>query len=150
MQHSIVQIQQLPHGKGLELPFYASAQAAGADLRAAIDGDTVLAPGEHQLIKTGFAMALADGYEAQIRPRSGLAYKHGITVLNSPGTIDADYRGEVGVILINHGKEAFTITRGERIAQMVIAQFVQADFQAVTELSKTVRGEGGFGSSGRK
>jgi len=95
-------------------------------------------------------MALADGHEAQIRPRSGLAYKHGVTVLNSPGTIDADYRGEVGVILINHGKEPFTITRGERIAQMVIAQFVQADFQAVSELSETVRGEGGFGSSGRK
>ena len=150
MQHTIVQIQTLPHGEGLELPFYASAQAAGADIRAAIDEDVVLQPGEHKLIKTGFAMALADGYEAQIRPRSGLAYKHGITVLNSPGTIDADYRGEVGVILINHGKEPFTITRGERIAQMVIAQFVQADFSEVTELSETVRGEGGFGSSGRK
>jgi len=150
MQHTTVQIQALPHGEGLELPFYASAQAAGADIRAAIDEDIVLQPGEHQLIKTGFSMALADGYEAQIRPRSGLAYKHGITVLNSPGTIDADYRGEVGVILINHGKEAFTITRGERIAQMVIAQFVQADFSKVSELSETVRGEGGFGSSGRK
>jgi len=150
MHHSIVEIQKLPHGEGLELPFYASDQAAGADLRAAVEEDVVLQPGEHKLIKTGFAMALADGYEAQIRPRSGLAYKHGVTVLNSPGTIDADYRGEVGVILINHGKEPFVITRGERIAQMVIAQFVQASFSEVTQLSETVRGEGGFGSSGRK
>ena len=150
MHHTTVQIQKLPHGEGLDLPFYATAQAAGADLRAAIDEDIILHPGEHKLIKTGFAMALADGYEAQIRPRSGLAYKHGVTVLNSPGTIDADYRGEVGVILINHGKEPFTITRGERIAQMIIAQFVQASFDEVAELSETVRGERGFGSSGRK
>ncbi len=150
MQNTIVQIQKLPHGEGLELPFYATEQAAGADLRAAVDEDVILQPGEHKLIKTGFAMALAEGFEAQIRPRSGLAYKHGITVLNSPGTIDADYRGEVGVILINHGKEPFVITRGERIAQMIVAPFVQAAFSEVTELSDTARGEGGFGSSGRK
>jgi len=150
MQNTIVQIQKLPHGEGLELPFYATEQAAGADLRAAVDEDVILQPGEHKLIKTGFAMALAEGFEAQIRPRSGLAYKHGITVLNSPGTIDADYRGEVGVILINHGKDPFVITRGERIAQMIVAPFVQATFTEVNELSDTVRGEGGFGSSGRK
>lgn len=150
MQHTTVQIQKLPHGEDLELPFYATEQAAGADLRAAVTEDITLQPGEHRLIPTGFAMALADGFEAQIRPRSGLAYKHGITVLNSPGTIDADYRGEVGVILINHGKEPFVITRGERIAQMIVAPFVQAAFTEVSELSDTIRGEGGFGSSGRK
>ena len=150
MHHAIVEIQVLSHGEGLELPFYASAQAAGADIRAAVTDDVIIKPGAFALIKTGFSMALADGYEAQIRPRSGLAYKHGVTVLNSPGTIDADYRGEVGVILINHGSQPFVVTRGERIAQMVIAQFVQASFSAVDTLSETVRGEGGFGSSGRK
>ncbi|MDX8388804.1 MAG: dUTP diphosphatase [Ghiorsea sp.] len=150
MPHTAVQIQKLPHGKGLNLPFYATEHAAGADLRAAVDKDITLLPGQHKLIRTGFAMALADGFEAQIRPRSGLAYKYGITVLNSPGTIDADYRGEVGVILINHGKEPFVITRGERIAQMIVAPFVQASFTEVKSLSETVRGEGGFGSSGRK
>ncbi len=145
-----VHIQTLPHGEGIDLPFYATTHAAGADLRAAVDADISIAPGAHALIKTGFAMALPDNYEAQIRPRSGLALKHGITVLNSPGTIDADYRGEVGVILINHGSEAFTVQRGDRIAQMIIAPFVQADFQAVDSLSETERGAGGFGSSGRK
>jgi len=145
-----VHIQTLPHGEGIDLPFYATTHAAGADLRAALDADISIAPGAHALIKTGFAMALPDNYEAQIRPRSGLALKHGITVLNSPGTIDADYRGEVGVILINHGSEAFTVQRGDRIAQMIIAPFVQADFQAVDSLSETERGAGGFGSSGRK
>lgn len=150
MQDTIVKIQKLPHGEGLELPFYATAQAAGADLRAAVSEDVIIKPGEHVLIKTGFTMALADGFEAQIRPRSGLAYKHGITVLNAPGTIDADYRGEVGVILINLSKEPFVVTRGERIAQMIVAPFVQASFSEVAELSETVRGEGGFGSSGRK
>ncbi len=150
MKNTIVHIQTLPHGEGLELPFYASNQAAGADIRAAIDEDVILQAGESALIKTGFAMALAEGFEAQIRPRSGLALKHGITVLNAPGTIDADYRGEVGVILINHSKTAFTISRGERIAQMVIAPFVQATFTQATTLSDTERGQGGFGSSGRK
>jgi len=145
-----VHIQTLPHGEGIDLPFYATSHAAGADLRAAIDTDVIIEPGSHALIKTGFAMALPDNFEAQIRPRSGLALKHGITVLNSPGTIDADYRGEVGIILINHGQHAFTIQRGDRIAQMVIAPFVQANFKAVDSLSDTERGSGGFGSSGKK
>ncbi|ATX81393.1 deoxyuridine 5'-triphosphate nucleotidohydrolase [Mariprofundus ferrinatatus] len=149
MSNPIVHIQKLPHGDGIDLPFYATTHAAGADLRAAIDEIVVIQPGEHQLIKTGFAMALPDNFEAQIRPRSGLALKHGITVLNSPGTIDADYRGEVGVILINHGKEPFIVNRGDRIAQMIIAPFVQADFHEVSGLSETERGAGGFGSSGR-
>ncbi|GAV19720.1 dUTP pyrophosphatase [Mariprofundus micogutta] len=146
----VVHIQKLPHGEGIDLPFYATTHAAGADLRAAVDADVIIQPGETRLIKTGFAMALPDNYEAQVRPRSGLALKNGITVLNSPGTVDADYRGEVGVILINHGKEAFTVSRGDRIAQMIIAPFVQADFSEVSELSETARGTGGFGSSGQK
>jgi len=149
-QNPTVHIQALPHGKGIDLPFYATTHAAGADLRAAIDEDIIIEPGTHVLIKTGFAMALPDNFEAQIRPRSGLALKHGITVLNSPGTIDADYRGEVGIILINHGDTPFTVQRGDRIAQMVIAPFVQADFMAVGTLSETERGEGGFGSSGKQ
>jgi len=149
-QRTIVDIQILPHGEGLDIPFYASALAAGADLRAAIEQDVVLEAGEYQLIPTGFAMALSVGFEAQIRPRSGLAFKHGITVLNSPGTIDADYRGEVGVILINHGCKPFVVQRGDRIAQMVIASFVQADFQTVNTLDETQRGVGGFGSSGKR
>lgn len=145
-----VEIKSLPHGEGLDLPFYATTHAAGADLRAAIGADVVIEPGEHALIPTGFAMALPDNYEAQVRPRSGLALKHAITVLNTPGTIDADYRGEVGVILINHGKVPFHVQRGDRIAQVIIAPFVQADFQTVSELSETERGTGGFGSSGKK
>ena len=150
MEQPLVQIQKLPHGEGIDLPFYATTHAAGADLRAAVDADVTIEPGEHALIKTGFAMALPDNYEAQIRPRSGLALKHGITVLNTPGTIDADYRGEVGVILINHGQERFLVQRGDRIAQMIIAPFVQAEFQAVETLSETERGAGGFGSSGKR
>lgn len=150
MSNPVVHIQKLPHGEGLDLPFYATSHAAGADIRAAINEDVVIDAGKHALIKTGFAMALPDNYEAQIRPRSGLALKHGISVLNTPGTIDADYRGEVGVILINHGLEPFTIQRGDRIAQMIIAPFVQADFQQLSELSETERGAGGFGSSGKQ
>ncbi|MCF7821762.1 MAG: dUTP diphosphatase [Mariprofundaceae bacterium] len=145
-----VEIRQLPHGEGLDLPFYATTHAAGADLRAAIDQDITIEPGGKALIPSGFAMALPDNFEAQVRPRSGLALKHAITVLNTPGTIDADYRGEVGVILINLSDTPFHIQRGDRIAQMIIAPFVQADFQAVAELSETERGAGGFGSSGRK
>ncbi|MDX8403114.1 MAG: dUTP diphosphatase [Mariprofundaceae bacterium] len=145
-----VEIKSLPHGEGLDLPFYATTHAAGADLRAAIDSDMVIEPGEHALVPTGFAMALPDNYEAQVRPRSGLALKHAITVLNTPGTIDADYRGEIGVILMNHGKAPFHIQRGDRIAQMIIAPFVQADFKTVSDLSETERGDGGFGSSGKK
>ncbi len=145
-----VQIKPLDHFGELPLPKFETALAAGADLRAALDADMVLAPGARALVPTGFAMALPAGYEAQIRPRSGLAYKHGITCLNTPGTIDADYRGEVKVLLINHGQEPFTITRGERIAQMVIAPITQPNFVRVETLDDTARGEGGFGSTGIK
>ena len=147
-----VEIKTLAHFGDLELPKYETVLAAGADLRAALPADApmVLKPGERALVPTGMAMALPAGYEAQIRPRSGLAYKHGITCLNTPGTIDADYRGEVKVLLINHGDEAFTINRGERIAQMVIAPITQPEFERVTELSDTARGAGGFGSTGVK
>jgi dUTP pyrophosphatase len=145
-----VDIRQLPHGEGLALPAYQSADAAGLDLLAAVpqDAPLVLAPGRHAMVPTGLAIALPSGFEAQVRPRSGLAAKHGVTVLNSPGTIDADYRGEISVILINHGEAAFTIRRGERIAQMVIAPVVQAQLVRVTSLSTTDRGSGGFGSTG--
>ena len=145
-----VEFKTLEHFEGLQLPAYETDLAAGADLRAAVsDTDPmVLKPGERALVPTGFCMALPAGYEAQIRPRSGLAYKHGLTCLNTPGTIDADYRGEVKVLLINHGQDAFTINRGERIAQMVIAHITQPAFDVVTELSDTARGAGGFGSTG--
>ena len=146
-----VEIRQLPHGEGLALPAYQSADAAGLDLLAAVAEDTplVLLSGKHALVPTALAIALPPGFEAQVRPRSGLAAKHGVTVLNSPGTIDADYRGEIGVILINHGEAPFTIRRGERIAQMVIAPVVQAQLVSVVTLSATERGSGGFGSTGR-
>jgi dUTP pyrophosphatase len=146
-----VDIRQLPHAAGLPLPAYQSAHAAGLDLLAAVPESepVVLPPGKHALLPTGLAIALPKGFEAQVRPRSGLAAKHGVTVLNSPGTIDADYRGEIQVILINHGAEAFTIRRGERIAQMVIAPVVQATLVPVASLSATDRGSGGFGSTGR-
>lgn len=142
-------IQRLPHGKDLDSPHYASTHAAGADLRAAVEEEMILPPGEQVLIPTGFAMALPAGFEAQVRPRSGLALKHGITVLNTPGTIDADYRGEVGVILMNHGQHPFHIQRGDRIAQMIVAPVVQASWQEVDTLNATERGSGGFGSSGK-
>ena len=146
-----VSIRQLPHGEGLPLPSYQSAHAAGLDLLAAVaeNAPLILAPGKHTLVPTGLAIALPEGFEAQVRPRSGLAAKHGVTVLNSPGTIDADYRGEIQVILINHGAEPFTIKRGERLAQMVIAAVVQVRLVAVATLSETDRGGGGFGSTGR-
>jgi dUTP pyrophosphatase len=146
-----VHIRQLPHGEGLPLPAYQTSHAAGLDLLAAVPdaAPVVLAPGKHALVPTGLAIALPDGFEAQVRPRSGLAAKHGVTVLNSPGTIDADYRGEIQVILINHGGEPFTVRRGERIAQMVIAPVVQAQLIPATALSDTERGSGGFGSTGR-
>jgi dUTP pyrophosphatase len=144
-------IRQLPHGEGLPLPSYQSAHAAGLDLLAAVPEGSplVLAPGERAMVPTGLAIALPQGFEAQVRPRSGLAAKHGITALNSPGTIDADYRGEIQVILINHGTEPFAIRRGERIAQMVIAPVVQVQLNAVDSLPETGRGSGGFGSTGR-
>lgn len=145
-----VLFKTLEHFEGLQLPAYETALAAGADLRAAVptEAPMSLAPGERALVPTGFCMALPAGYEAQIRPRSGLAYKHGLTCLNTPGTIDADYRGEVKVLLINHGQESFTIMRGERIAQMVIAPITQPEFEQVDDLDDTARGAGGFGSTG--
>jgi dUTP pyrophosphatase len=147
----IVQVVPLPHHDGLELPSYASAGAAGMDLRAAVpeDAPLVLAPGGRALVPTGLKIALPQGYEAQVRPRSGLALKHGITCLNSPGTVDSDYRGEVGVILANLGSEPFVVRRGERIAQLVIAAHARAEWRVVTTLEDTARGEGGFGSTGR-
>ena len=146
-----IDIRQLPHGEGLALPAYQSAHAAGLDLLAAVpeDAPTTLAPGKYALIPTGLTIALPAGYEAQIRPRSGLAAKHGVTVLNAPGTVDADYRGEISVPLINHGDMPFQIRRGERIAQMVIASVVRAELIPVAALSATERGSGGFGSPGR-
>ncbi|SHG33177.1 dUTP diphosphatase [Bradyrhizobium erythrophlei] len=146
-----IDIRQLPHAEGLALPAYQSAHAAGLDLVAAVPegAPMMLAPGQYALVPTGLTIALPPGYEAQVRPRSGLAAKHGVTVLNSPGTIDADYRGEIGVLLINHGAAPFTIRRGERIAQMVIASVVQAELVPVISLSATDRGSGGFGSTGR-
>ena len=132
-----------------ELPQFETAQSAGMDLRANLDAPVELQPGDRALIPTGIHLALPDGYEAQIRPRSGLAYKHGVTVLNSPGTIDADYRGDVGVLLINHGKEAFVIEDGMRVAQMVIARYSQFDWNLVSDLDATQRGAGGFGSTGK-
>lgn len=145
-----IEFKTLDHFEGLKLPAYETVLAAGADLRAAVrdDAPMTLSPGERALVPTGLSMALPAGYEAQIRPRSGLAYKHGITCLNTPGTIDADYRGEVKVLLINLGQEAFTIHRGERIAQMVIAPITQPEFVEVDVLSETARGAGGFGSTG--
>jgi len=146
-----VELQRLPHADGLPLPAYQSAEAAGLDLMAAVpEGKPMtLAPGQYALVPTGLVIALPPGFEAQVRPRSGLAAKHGITVLNSPGTVDADYRGEIKVILINHGEAPFVIKRGERIAQMVITPVVQAALVPVETLSSTDRGAGGFGSTGR-
>ena len=146
-----VDIKQLQHAEGLALPAYQSADAAGLDLLAAVPAETplILAPGKHAMVPTGLTIALPSGFEAQVRPRSGLAAKHGVTVLNSPGTVDADYRGEINVILINHGQDAFSIRRGERIAQMVIAPVTRAELVPVDLLSTTDRGSGGFGSTGR-
>ncbi|SEP62331.1 deoxyuridine 5'-triphosphate nucleotidohydrolase [Devosia sp. YR412] len=141
----------LPHGEGLPLPRQQTAGAAGLDLAAALGPDEVLsiAPGDYAKIPTGLAIALPEGFEAQVRPRSGLAAKHGVTVLNSPGTVDADYRGEVMVLLINHGKQAFEVRRGERIAQMVVAPVSTVTLVEVEALDETTRGEGGHGSTGR-
>ena len=146
-----IDIQQLTHGEGLALPAYQSAHAAGLDLLAALPDEAplMLAPGQRALVPTGLTIALPPGYEAQVRPRSGLASKHGVTVLNAPGTVDADYRGEIGVLLINHGNVPFAVHRGERIAQMVIAAVVRAELVPVDALSATERGSGGFGSTGR-
>jgi dUTP pyrophosphatase len=133
----------------LPVPRYETEHAAGMDLRAAIRADVPLLPGKRALIPTGLAIALPVGFEAQVRPRSGLALRHGLTVLNAPGTIDADYRGELAVLLVNHGDETFVVRRGERIAQLVVAQVSQATWQVVSELDETPRGAGGYGSTGR-
>jgi dUTP pyrophosphatase len=143
----VIQLRRLAHGAGLPLPTYATAHAAGLDVVAA--EDAMLAPGGRAAIATGFAIAIPEGYEVQVRPRSGLALKHGITCLNTPGTIDADYRGEVKVILANLGSEPFEVKRGERIAQLVPAAVQRAAFAEVETLDETVRGESGFGSTGR-
>jgi len=145
-----VSFVQLPHASGLPAPDYASADAAGMDLSAAVaeDAAVTLAPGERAAVPTGLIVAIPQGYEGQIRPRSGLALKHAVTVLNAPGTIDADYRGEVKVILVNLGQEPFAVTRGMRIAQLVLAPVVRAAMQEVQSLDETARGEGGFGSTG--
>ncbi len=148
MSNLSIQIVQLPHAKGLDLPNYATQGAAGMDLQAAIDTNMVLQPGERTLVPTGLQIALPFSYEAQVRPRSGLALKHGISVINSPGTIDSDYRGEIKVILGNLGTEPVTIEPGMRIAQMVIAKHEVATWEQVEQLDETARGAGGFGSTG--
>jgi dUTP pyrophosphatase len=141
-----VEVKRLPHGAGLPLPAYATSGAAGMDVVSA--EEVTIAPGARHAVATGFALAIPQGYEIQVRPRSGLALKHGITVPNTPGTIDSDYRGELKVILINHGTEPFAIARGDRVAQLVLAPVVQAAWDEVAELDVTDRGEGGFGSTG--
>ena len=145
-----IEIVRLQHGRDLPLPSYQSAHAAGLDLVAAVEAAVTLRPGERMLIPTGVAIALPEGYEAQVRPRSGLAARHGITLLNTPGTIDADYRGEIQVVLINLGAEQVAIERGMRIAQMVVAPVSRAQWREVTALPASERGSGGFGSTGRK
>jgi dUTP pyrophosphatase len=143
-----VPVQRLPHGQGLDLPEYMSSQAAGLDLPAALQDVLELAPGDIALVPTGLKLAIPDGYEGQVRPRSGLAIKKGLTVVNAPGTIDADYRGEVKVGLINLGRQSVSIQRGERVAQLVIAPVVQARLEEVSQLPVSQRGEGGFGHTG--
>jgi dUTP pyrophosphatase len=143
-----IRVKRLPHGAGLDLPRYETALAAGCDVRAAVEASLILKPGERAMIPTGIAIALPPGWEAQMRPRSGLAAKYGVSCVNAPGTIDADYRGEIKVILINHGAEDFAIRRGDRIGQMVIAPVFQATFEEVDALDETARGSGGFGSTG--
>lgn len=145
-----VQVKKLSNFKDLDLPHYSTEHSAGMDLYAAVYEPVTLQPGERTIIPTGLSIALPEGYEAQIRPRSGLAIKNGLTCLNAPGTIDADYRGEVGVILANLGQDAFTVERGMRVAQMVIARYTRAQWDETEELSETVRGAGGFGSTGVK
>lgn len=144
-----LKLKRLAHGEGLALPAYQTAHAAGADVQAALATPVILKPGGRELVPTGFCFEIPPGYEMQVRPRSGLALKHGVTVLNTPGTIDADYRGELKVLLVNHGPEPFEIKRGERIAQIVIAPVSSASFTEVAELGDTARGAGGFGSTGK-
>lgn len=141
-------VRRLPHGKDLPLPAYGSAGAAGLDLMAAVDADLVLKPGKHAMVPTGIEIALPAGFEAEVRPRSGLALRHGVTVLNAPGTIDSDYRGEIGVILVNLGEASFTVTRGMRIAQLVVGRISRVDWQEIEVLEESDRGGDGFGSTG--
>jgi dUTP pyrophosphatase len=150
MSELTVRIMRLPHGADLPLPSYQSPGAAGLDLFAAVPADAPMAiePGRYAAVPTGVALALPPGTEAQVRPRSGLARQHGVTVLNAPGTVDADYRGEIQVLLINHGEAPFTVTRGLRMAQLVVAQVARIEVQEVAELDRTPRGSGGFGSTG--
>jgi dUTP pyrophosphatase len=143
-----IAVARLPEGEGLPLPVYMSDGAAGADVVAAVTEDLVLAPGARALVPTGFAMEVPNGYEVQVRPRSGLALKSGVTCLNSPGTIDSDYRGPVGVILVNHGDQPFVVRRGDRIAQLVVAPVARASFGEAGVLAASIRGDGGFGSTG--
>jgi dUTP pyrophosphatase len=143
-----LQVQRLPEGKGLPLPRYMTDHAAGMDLCAAVEEEVILSPGEARLVPTGFKIAVPAGYEAQIRPRSGLAARHGVTLLNAPGTVDADYRGQVCVVVVNHGREPFVIRRGDRVAQMVIAPVSRVEVEEVAELDETARNEGGFGHTG--
>lgn len=144
-----IRIQRLPHSEGLELPGYASAGAAGADLRAAVGSEMVLAPGERVAVPTGLILEIPSGWEGQVRPRSGLAIRHGLTVVNAPGTIDSDYRGELKVLLVNLGAESVTIRRGDRIAQLLVTPAPQVEFAEAEALEITDRGAGGFGSTGR-
>lgn len=144
-----LKLMRLPHGEGLPLPAYQTEHAAGADVHAALEGLVALQPGKWAAIPTGFCYEIPPGFEMQVRPRSGLAFKHAVTVLNAPGTIDADYRGELKVLLINHGPAPFEIQHGERIAQIIIAPVSSAEFEEVAELSDTTRGQGGFGSTGK-
>ncbi|MBF0610662.1 MAG: dUTP diphosphatase [Magnetococcales bacterium] len=149
VQEVEIAVCQLPHGQGMPLPAYQTASAAGMDLLAAVEQEVILQPGEWRLIPSGLTVAIPQGYEGQVRPRSGLAFKHGVTVLNAPGTIDADYRGEIGVLLINHGKLPYSIQRGDRIAQFLLSPVLQGRWQPVNELPVTQRGEQGFGHTGR-
>lgn len=148
MNDVTIAVKRLEHGRDLPLPSYATPGSAGLDLLAAVDGAKTLQPGERALIPTGLSIALPPGFEAQVRPRSGLALKHGVTVLNAPGTVDSDYRGEVGVILINLGSEPFVVERGSRIAQMIVARHDRATWRTVETLEQSERGAGGFGSTG--
>ncbi len=145
-----VQVKKLPHGKDLPLPAYMSTHAAGVDLYAAVEKETKILAGEWKLIPTGISIALPGGHEAQVRPRSGLALKQGVSILNTPGTVDADYRGEVGVILMNHSKNDLIVKRGDRIAQMIINKIEHLNFEEVGELPETERGTGGFGHTGKR
>ncbi|MGB1361508.1 MAG: dUTP diphosphatase [Alphaproteobacteria bacterium] len=150
MNKVTVSIKRLPHSEGLDLPFYATTDSAGMDLYAAVENDVVIKSGERALIPTGLCFGIPSGYEVQIRPRSGLALKNGISLVNTPGTIDADYRGEIGIILINHGAEDFVVERGLRVAQAVLAPVWQIQWNEADNLDATERGEGGFGSTGVK